>query len=97
MSPFATKISKSICSQKETLKKFSECIFRQPKCHQRKIRSETGISLENILNYLAKILNLEIAPILFILIGVFCEFSMATGMYIPLSAQEEEFIELDIQ
>ena len=37
-----------------------------------------------------KILTLEIAPFLFILVGVVCEFAIVPGVYILLSPQEEE-------
>ena len=38
----------------------------------------------------AKILTLAIAPFLFILVGVVCEFAIVPGVYILLSPQEEE-------
>ena len=37
-----------------------------------------------------KILTLAIAPFLFILVGVLCEFAMMSGVYILLFPQEEE-------
>ena len=37
-----------------------------------------------------KILTLAIAPFLFILVGILCEFAMVPGAYILLSPQEEE-------
>ena len=37
-----------------------------------------------------KILTLEIASFLFILVGVVCEFAIVPGVYILLSPQEEE-------
>ena len=37
-----------------------------------------------------KILTLAIAPFLFILVGVVCEFAIVPGVYILLSPQEEE-------
>ena len=37
-----------------------------------------------------KILTLAIAPFLFILVGILCEFAMVPGVYILLSSQEEE-------
>ena len=37
-----------------------------------------------------KILTLAIAPSLFILVGVVCEFAIVPGVYILLSPQEEE-------
>ena len=38
----------------------------------------------------SKILTLAIAPFLFILAGVLCEFDMVPGEYILLSPQEKE-------
>ena len=37
-----------------------------------------------------KTLNFAIAPFLFILVGVLCEFAMVPGLYILLSPQEEK-------
>ena len=37
-----------------------------------------------------KVLTLTVAPFLFILVGVLCEFSMAPGVYILLFPREEE-------
>ena len=37
-----------------------------------------------------KILTLIVAPFLFILVGVICEFAIMPGVYISLSPQEEE-------
>ena len=44
-----------------------------------------------------KSLALPIAPFLFILVGVLCEFAMVPGMYILLSPQEEEGTDVHIQ
>ena len=46
----------------------------------------------NALKYhlFTKIFTLAIAPCLFILVGVFCEFAMVPVVYILLSPQEEE-------
>ena len=41
------------------------------------------------INYFTKINALAIAPALFILIGVICEFAVVPGVYISLSPQEE--------
>ena len=38
-----------------------------------------------------KILTLAIAPFLFILVGVVCEFAIVPGVYILLSPQEEGY------
>ena len=39
-----------------------------------------------------KILTLAIAPFLFISVGVLCEFTMESDVYILLSVQEEEVL-----
>ena len=43
------------------------------------------------ITYSNKILTLAIAPFLFILAGVLCEFAMVPVVYILLSHQEEEY------
>ena len=43
-----------------------------------------------IIKCFTKILTLAIAPFLFILTGVICEFAIVAGVYILLSPQEEE-------
>ena len=42
------------------------------------------------ITYSTKILTLAIAPFLFILIGILCEFAIVSGVYTLLSSQEEE-------
>ena len=37
-----------------------------------------------------KILTLAVAPVLFILVGVICEFAIVSGVYISLPSQEED-------
>ena len=41
------------------------------------------------ITYSTKIFTLAIAPFLFILVDVLCEFAMVSGVYILLSPQEE--------
>ena len=98
MSPFATKIWKYLLV-KVNIKKSIWNMCRQLKYHHHRIRSKTGISLAIILNIFKcvkvslvslKFLLLAIAPFLFILIGVLCEFAMVSGVYILLSPQEKE-------
>ena len=75
-------------------KDLSDCIYRQLNCHQHRIRSETGISLEIILNVFkclavslsTQIFILAIAPLSFISVSIFCEFAMLPDVYILLAA-----------
>ena len=42
------------------------------------------------INCFTKILTLAIAPFLFILVGIICEFAIVIGVYILFSSQEEK-------
>ena len=88
------------------LKHLSEYICRQLKYHQHRIRSETGMSLEIILDVFKwpivslvplKILILAIAPHFFILVGILCEFTIVLGVYILLPQKDKVQIFLRAQ
>ena len=73
-------------------------IRRQIKYCKLRIRNESGISLEIILNVFKRltvslsteILILAIAPLSFISVGSLCKLAMLPDVYILLSPQEEE-------
>ena len=80
------------------VKKKNNCICRQLKYYQLKIRSETVISLEIILNAFkcltvslsTEVLILAIPPLLLISVSILCKLAMLPDVYIVLSPQEEE-------
>ena len=73
-------------------------IYRQPKYHQLRTRSEICILLEIVphaVKYLTVLLSTQIfisaiAPHLFISVSILCEFAMLPEMYLLLFPQEEE-------
>ena len=90
------KIWKNILSSYESKKNIWIC--RQLKYYQLRIRSETDISLEIILNAFnwwtvslsTEILILAMSSILLISVSILCELVMLPDVYISLSPQKEE-------
>ena len=90
-----TKIWKNILGSYESKKNI--CLCRQLKYYQLRVRNETGISLEIILNVskcltvslFTEILILDIAPLPFVSVGILSEFDMLPDVYILLSPRED--------